>query len=212
MRAGFKIAVLMSSGVVHSHTLPISQYVRHNYLVSKRLGLADLDSADYVKDGIRSIDDVLNCCLNLYELVCLAIDDLRRLDFCNGDIPMAFQTIRKRVTAQDLKTSSHESNNADLMEMLSQIVDIVHCSRRRELDSNPMIHSYLVSIDTFEQWLLNTHCELTGLEEEFVDALYKLLGVEIGKWLGSHTAWSRTYNHADKGISKLDEFLMGNAK
>jgi hypothetical protein len=45
------------------------------------------------------------------------------------------------------------------------------------------------------------------MEDEFVDALYKLLGVEIGRCLGEYYALSQAGGDEDSRVAQLDEFL-----
>jgi GT2 family glycosyltransferase/predicted nucleic acid-binding Zn-ribbon protein len=211
VKDGFKIAQLLSTGVVHSHNRPASYYMKRTYVdvktLSQLLGHDWTQLKQLDRGAIDSLDDLLDCILDLYDSVCLAADDLRENGFCKGDITKAFGTIERRLTAQSRIAAAPESSNRDLLEILHQTARIARHRHGHKIGSNPLSRSYFISLGTFEEWLSNTHQNLTGMEDEFVDALYKLLGVEIGRCLGEYYALSQAGGDEDSRVAQLDEFL-----
>jgi len=208
VKEGYKIAQLFSNGVIHSHNRSPFYYLRRTYVEVKTLSeLLEYDSRQFSR--IDSLSDLLNFILDLYDRVCLTVDELRDHAFYEGNISRIFLRIRNRLTTHSLSSSTLRSGNQDLSKALSRISGIAQHVRCCELGSNPLNREYLASLIVFERWLLSTHQDLRGKEDDFSETLYKLLGVEIGARLGWYyvSKSSRLDSRLSNALAQIDGFL-----
>jgi GT2 family glycosyltransferase len=211
VRDGFKIAQLFSTGVIHSHNRPPSYYLKRGYVDIKTLyellGYTSADFAGFDQHGISSLHELLDYILCLYDSLSWAVDELGKHRFQKGEIPAVFRTIRVQLTADREHKIAPTSSDHDLRETLSQAAGIVLHDRKHKVGSNPLSERYLVSLGNFEGWLSSTHGSLAGIEQEFVEALYKLLGAELGRFLGEYSVWGRIKNRTEREVDRIDRFL-----
>ena len=209
VRDGHKIGQLFSNGVIHSHNRPPSYYLRRAYVEAKTLPeLLGSDSRELATDGVQSLDGVLDLILDLHDLVCFAVDEIKRTDLSDKTVPEVFERIRKNLTLGKRVSANAAGASEDLSGCLTRVVSIAHHSRGRHQDFNPIIEAYATSLENLEKWLLGSHHSLLGMAEQLAESLHKLMAVQAGTFLGRYSARSRLLeNRVEEGLAQLDKFL-----
>ena len=205
---GYKIAQLFSNGVIHSHNRHPSYYLRRAYVDTKALSeLFDNDPSGSKLDDVSSLDDLLDCIFDVYESLCLAVDELKAQGFYGATIAPSIQAIGNKLASCSEPRTPPRNTDKDLSEALSQIAGIVHHTRSYRSGPSLLRQGYMVSLNNLERWLSTTHRDLVDTEDELVQALYKLLGVQIGAYLGKYRVSSRLTSREGARFDQLDKSL-----
>jgi len=208
VKDGFKIAQLFKTGVIHSHNRPPSYWLRRSYVDFKVLHrLLNYEVAKFKFWSVESPNDLLSLALELYRSLNVAIDNLISAGFCEYDVQKVFKTIKSQIQRSSEILVDTNRRHQDLSEILEQITKLLDYRREKSQRRNPLIDGYLLSLETFKEWFMNSHKDLNNLETEFVETLYKLLAVQIGNWIGQYAAYTSERGYRDEKIAALDSFL-----
>ena len=205
---GFKIAQLFTTGVVHSHNRTPLYWARRSYVDFKVLQrLLNSEIIDFGSWSVKSPNDLLDIVLVLYRSLNLAIEDLIESGYCELSIDQTFNTIRSGIKHDfDPRTGSHALHQ-DVSEMLQRISRLLDHQPQEIRDTKHLTLRYLASLGTFQEWLTNSHKNLSSLEEDFVETLYKLFAVQVGDCFGQYFVYARKTGHHDEKILALDGYF-----
>ena len=206
---GYKIAQLFSTGVVHSHNRPSSYYLKRAYVDFQALHrLLGYETQDFETYSVKSPHDLLDLILTLECSINRGVHDLRAAGFCQNEIRDAFNMIRSRLRTVAQNVALDQAEDADLMEMLSQIMEILEYNeKQKHRATNPLIDRYVGSLGIFEKWISSSYQDLTNVETQFVDTLYKLFALQVGNILSHYVAYARQLGRVTKSLVRLDRFL-----
>jgi len=208
VKDGFKIAQLFKTGVIHSHNRPPSYWLRRSYVDFKVLHrLLNYEVAEFKFWSVESSNDLLSLALELYRSLNVTIDNLIFVGLCEYDVQKTFKSIRSQIQRSSEIRVYTNRRHQDLSEILEQITKLLDYRPEKGHRRNPLVDSYLLSLETFKKWFMNSHKDLNNLETEFVETLYKLLAVQIGNWIGQYVAYTSKRGYHDEKIAALDSFL-----
>jgi rhamnosyltransferase len=201
----FRLGQLFTNGVIHSHNRKADYYLRRTYVDVKVLSklLEDTTSGQLMIEAARSLDKLVGYCVHIQNSVSAGVKELRELNFCGANTSLAFETLRKALQKSPEKALL--GGDDYLRKVLNQIIKITGCKRPTDTERNPLVQSYLALLSNFEHWLSTTHQSLEGIEDQFAETLYKLLGFEIGTSLGQFC--ERPPVAEREVAAKLDAFL-----
>jgi hypothetical protein len=203
------MAQLFSTGVICSHNERPFYYLKRSYLETQVL--AELLDRELGKDSVvafRSLDELLDCALDLCNCVSLTVDRLKDARFCDHNTFEVFQTTEKTIAPSSRTTAGARSDSLDLSESLNTIREITGHVPGQGLETNPMREAYLHSVDTLERWISETHQDLQQLEAELIEVLYKLAAAVIGGCMGRYRVSSRLDPCEEQRLVQLDGSMM----
>jgi hypothetical protein len=155
-----------------------------------------------------SLNNTIISVSGLYNGVCCAIDELREQEFHGGDLAEILQTLETRFGSSEI--GNVESQRAGISNLVTELSNLLEHDNECIYHHDALGLRYLESAREFTEWLSSSFPALSGLEEEYVDALYKILGIEIGRLLGEYSAWALLNEAPESNISKLDRCLSRN--
>jgi glycosyltransferase involved in cell wall biosynthesis len=214
VRDGYKIAQLYSTGVIHSHNRPATYYLKRTYVDVKTLsGLLEYDMTAIFKqyavwsrhDNLTVPTALLESVICLYNALSSAIDDLKNHALYGGDISMVLPSIEKQMKGS--RTTINRSSETEISNFLDQIAFVAGVKLTGEPRQNIFGERYVASVRMFAEWLLETRPRITGVEDDFIEALYKLLGTQIGAILAEYYLYARRIGLPNERLEDLDRFL-----
>jgi rhamnosyltransferase len=208
VQRGLKIAQLFTTGVIHSHNRTPQYWARRSYVDFKVLQrLLNLETVDFKSWSVESANDLLDLVMSLYRSLNVAINDLIASRYYEYDITKAFSIIRSRLKHDfDARTDSRVLNE-DVSKMLQEIGMLLDYRAQAKRDTKHLANRYSASLGTFQEWLENTHKDLSSLEKDFVEALYKLFAVQLGDCFGQYAVYANKTGHHDERTLALDRYL-----
>ena len=209
VKDGFRIAQLFSTGVIHSHVRPSSYYLKRGFVDFKALNrLLDYQTLDFKAWSVESVHDLLDLILRLDRSLVYVIDHLQAASFCQFDIQRTFDMVENLIHNVPDDAAEARAENTDLSMILSQIAEVVqYRGGRRSHGPNLLIGNYLGALEIFREWLSNSHQDLRNIETYFVDALYKLLALQVGNVLAHYVVHTRRAGQESERIMRLDRLL-----
>ncbi len=208
VKDGFKIARLFSTGVTHSHNRTARYYLKRSYVDYKVLNRLLKDKRpDFVSWSPKSLNDCIDAILHQCHLLDAAVERIVESSYCNYNIEQTFKMLSSCL-CEGRGNAKGSLGGADLQNVLKQIREVINyqSSSQARIESNPLSFQYLVNLATFREWLMESHETLRDLEADFVKALYKLLAVQVGTFLGEYYVYGSTKAHDEKTLV-LDKFL-----
>jgi GT2 family glycosyltransferase len=208
VKDGFKIARLFSTGVTHSHNRPTSYWLKRSYVDFKTVStLLEFDRPDFGSWSPKSVNDFIDLILNQYRALDTSVIKLIEAAYCSYDIDEAFNMLTSRLCEGPGggKVAFVDFELQDILKQITQIVNYRHTTNAWSA-SNPFASQYLVGLATFREWLVESHRTLRSLESEFVKALYKLLGIRIGTFLGEFFVYAGNTVNVENTLA-LDKLL-----
>ena len=205
VRDGYKLAQLYSTGVIHSHNRPPNYYLKRTYIDVKTLsGLIEYDLT--IRHDSLTLPAILESIICLYNALSSAIDDLKEHALYGGDISWVLSSIEKQMKSSRT-TIIRESSENEISNFLDQIASVARVNLTREPRQNIYGERYVASVRIFAEWLLETRPRITGVEDDFIETLYKLLGTQIGGILAEYYLSARSIGLPDERLEELDRFL-----
>jgi len=197
---GYKIAQLVSRGVIHSHRRPASYYLKRQFVESKILApLLGYSKFDFQKQGIFTTQDIENHILVLYNSLNHSIESLRNNKI--HDIKKAFEIIKKELQ-KNSSTKAEVNNNNPLDEIFQNFN-----SSNKSIKTSFLLHDFEYSLNRFKTFLMQTYPNLDGIEDDFCDTLYKLFAVLVGDRLGNFVLHLQEKNSQDNELEKITTIL-----
>jgi len=197
---GYKIAQLVSRGVIHSHRRPASYYLKRQFVESKILSpLLGYSKFDFQKQEIFTTQDIENHILVLYNSLNHSIESLRNNKI--HDINKAFEIIKKELQ-KNSSTKAEVNNNNPLDEIFQNFN-----SSNKSIKTSFLLHDFGYSLNRFKTFLMQTYPNLDGIEDDFCDTLYKLFAVLVGDRLGNFVLHLQEKNSQDNELEKITTIL-----
>jgi SAM-dependent methyltransferase/glycosyltransferase involved in cell wall biosynthesis len=210
VKDGLQVAQLFSAGVIHSHNRPPSYYLRRSYVDYKVLSkLLDYQVPEFKSWPVESWNGLIDLILRLIGSLDFTVDALLACRLCDYNISKAFERIRKSIRKDFGLRGDTKTHNEDLLQILQRIKTISGYRPGSEALSrgNLLAERYLISLGTLEEWLSKSHQDLSSVEAQFFDTLYKMCAVEIGHALGEFMAYGTDAGSHEEKVSELDRFL-----
>jgi glycosyltransferase involved in cell wall biosynthesis len=210
VKDGLEIAQLFSAGVVHSHNRPPSYYLRRSYVDYKVLSrLLDYPVPEFKSWPVESWNGLIDLILRLVRSLDFTVDALVACRLCDCSISRAFERIRNGIREDLGLRGDAKTHNEDLLQILQRIKAISgYRPGSGALSGRSLLaERYLISLGTLEEWLSKSHQDLSGVEAQFFDTLYKMCAVEIGHALGEFMAYGTDAGSHEERASELDRFL-----
>jgi hypothetical protein len=137
------------------------------------------------------------------------VDALVACRLCDCSISRAFERIRNGIREDLGLRGDAKTHNEDLLQILQRIKAISgYRPGSGALSGRSLLaERYLISLGTLEEWLSKSHQDLSGVEAQFFDTLYKMCAVEIGHALGEFMAYGTDAGSHEERASELDRFL-----
>ncbi len=202
VKDGYKIAQLYSTGVIHSHTRPASYYLRRGFVETKVFSsLFGNHFFDFEKSGINNLKDIFNHILSLYKALNHTIDLLKQNK--NNDIPQAFDTIKEELPKFYSSNSNPKSENHSLTNIFNEFSD----GNKMVKNDSFLLKDYLHSLNVIRTFLTKTYPNLSGIEEEFFETLYKRFGVIVGNHLGGFVLFAEQHKLKDTSLEKIEKIV-----
>jgi len=202
VKDGYKIAQLYSTGVIHSHIRPASYYLRRGFVETKVFSsLFGNHFFDFEKSGINNLKDIFDHILSLYNALNHTIDLLKQNK--NNDIPQAFDTIKEELPKFYSSNSSPKSENNSLTNIFNELSD----GHKMVKNDSFLLKDYLHSLKVIRTFLTKTYPNLSGIEEEFFETLYKRFGVIVGNHLGRFVLFAEQHKLKDTSLEKIEKIV-----
>jgi len=197
---GYKISQLFSKGVIHSHKRPASYYLKRHFVETRILSnLLNYHTFDYKKRGILSVQDITDQIFSLYNSLNLTIQLLQKNNYL--DISQIFNTMKKEIPINySIKVETKNSNQS-----LDQIFQQFYLPQKLPHE-NFLLEDYLAALIRFENFLKNLYLNISGLDEDFYDTLYKLFAIIVGDRLGGFSLQTQNQTQ-DKELEKITILL-----
>jgi len=124
-----------------------------------------------------------------------SIDQLKQSK--HTDFSQVFQTLKNELPKHYTKEKSN-ATNPSLDEIFQQFSKLSEIGQK-----NFLFEDYQNSLNQFQIFLKRTFPNLSGIEEDFYDTLYKLFAVIIGDRLGGFALHVKNQKSKDEGLDKI---------
>jgi len=186
VKDGYKIAQLFSTGVIHSHVRPASYYVKRQFVETKVLSsLLDYHVLDFEKLGILNTKDIFDHIISLYTALNHTIDLLKQSD--SKEIDEAFDILRTNLSSSYSNNSKSKTSDSSLNQIFENFFD----KERIVKTESFLIKDYQSSLQNFKNFLKKTYPNLSSIEDDFFNTLYKIFGVVVGNRLGGFILFAK---------------------
>jgi len=202
VKDGYKIAQLFSTGVIHSHIRPASYYLRRGFVETKVFSsLFNYRPFDFTKSEIKNLDDIYNHIFSLYHALNHTIDLRKQKKIVS--IIEAFEIINKEMPKFYQTKSSPKSSDKSLETIFSNFSN----GKMTGKSDSFLLKDYLTSLLALNGFLRKTYPNLSGIEDDFFDTLYKKFGLIAGDRLGAFVLFSEKQKSQDENLLKLEKVL-----
>jgi len=201
VKDGHKIAQIFSTGVIHSHKRSASYYFKRGFVETQTFSsLLSHPSFDFKKFGIRKVEDLIDHILSSYWALNHMVDYLKQENI--NDFEQILEIIQKKMP---------KFYSADLIpkysdKSLDEIFKKLNSNTKRTIRDSFLLEGYLVSIKQFMNFLKKNYPNLSGLEDDFYESLYKKFGLICGNRLGSFCL-NNTNSSNEKNFEKISKIL-----
>jgi len=188
--------------VIHSHKRPASYYLHRSYVENKVLSsLLDYHSFDFKKIKINSFQDFTNHAFSLYSSLNSCVDLLEKQRL--NKIPKIFEFLKKELPVH--LSSNQQSKNFD-----SSLDDLfAKFPRAQGIKNSFLLLDYQHSLNNFQLFLQKTYPNISGIEKDFIDTLYKLFSTIVGGRLAGLEKNMIQRKIKDDDLEKIVSFLSG---
>jgi len=202
VKDGFKIAQLFSTGVIHSHKRPASYYLRRSFVETKVFAsLFGNQLNDFKKSGITNGRELFDHILSLYYALNYTIDQLKHKKI--HDISDAFDIVNKELPKFYLSNSNANSENQSLAQIFKDFFE----GHKAVPNNSFLLKHYLHSLENLKNFLSKTYPNLSGIEDEFFETLYKRFAVIVGNNLGAFVLFAQNENLKDNRLEQIEKIL-----
>jgi len=201
VKDGYKIAQLFSLGVIHSHRRPASYYLRRQLVESKILApLLNYHSFDFKKHGISSSQDIMSHIFSLYNSLNYCIEQLRQEK--STKISQVFEILKKELPKHYSLKEKSSNSDPSLDKIFQQFK-----KPTKTTQNSFLLDDYQSSLNRFQIFLKRTYPNLSGLENDFYDTLYKLFAVICGDRLGGFALQTKNQKLEDDELDRITTLL-----
>jgi len=198
---GYKISQLFSKGIIHSHKRPALYYLKRHFVENQILSeILSYQKFDYKRQGISSFQDLVNHFWSLYSSINFSIEHLKENKIL--DISQIFGLLKKELS-QNYSINANSKSSDESLEPLFQKFPKPTSTPKNHF----LLDDYQNSLNHFQTFLKNTYPNISGMEIDFYDTLYKLFAVIIGDRLGSFSMEFKDIS--DKNLERIILTLEG---
>jgi len=147
--------------------------------------LLDYHVLDFEKLGILNTKDIFDHIISLYTALNHTIDLLKKSN--TKEIGEAFDILRTNLSSSYSNNSKSKTTDSSLNQIFENFFDEQRVSKTESF----LIKDYESSLQNFKNFLKKTYPNLSGIEDDFFNTLYKIFGVVVGNRLGGFVLFAK---------------------